>query len=246
MTEYNTHHKLKIAIIDSGVRTNHPLFTEDIIHGFTCTPDGICADFEDTFGHGTAVYGIIRTCCDKADIVNIKLGGIEDGVDEDVFINALDYVCENFKFDIINLSLGIDFCRQLTHLRNIVKKIVDKGTIVIAAFGNEGAISYPAAFDFVIGVTGSRACKKTDDYEFVTGDIVNLVAKGGPQRIAWTTPDFIVLSGSSFACAHMTVLAVKYLWEKDLHIEELLLEFQNHAKIIHSTTTGLKQEVKKN
>lgn len=243
MATHNTKEKLKIAIIDSGVRTNHPMFAKDTIQGFTYTPDGICADFEDTFGHGTAVYGIIRTCCDKADIVNIKIGGIEDGVDENVLIDALDYVYEHLELDIINMSLGIDFCRQLTRLRNIVKKIVDKGTIVIAAFGNEGAVSYPAAFDFVIGVTGSRACKKTDDYEFVAGSFVNLVAKGGPQRIAWTAPDFVVLSGSSFACAHMTVLAAKYLWEKNMRAGELLSVFQEHAKIIHSTTSGLKQKV---
>ena len=62
--------KVKIAIIDSGVNCLHPLFTEKkpaIAYNEADLPENEC------FGHGTAIYNIIRKADNIADIINFKL-----------------------------------------------------------------------------------------------------------------------------------------------------------------------------
>lgn len=83
----------------------------------------------------------------------------------------------------------------------------------IAAFDNDGAVSYPAAFDCVIGVDASPNCKNVSEYEFVENSIINLRAKGGIQKLAWTTPEYVIVQGSSFACAYMSANILNLLNE---------------------------------
>ena len=68
----------KIAIIDSGVYTKHKDFIGKRINGFSLfvNDDGkVIRDdsFEDTNGHGTAVFSIISNEIDFDNITNIKI-----------------------------------------------------------------------------------------------------------------------------------------------------------------------------
>ncbi len=70
------------VILDTGVRHNHKAFRDEKLSGFTLTGNDeleVQSDFEDTYGHGTAVYGIIRE--PDTNITNIRLAGIENGMD---------------------------------------------------------------------------------------------------------------------------------------------------------------------
>lgn len=98
--------KIKITIVDSGVRRDHPLFQEDDIQGFTYLGQGRTEDnFQDSFGHGTAIYGIIRQAKKWADIINIRIPDIEEGIEEEILCSVLDYIAEKVDTDILN-SLG--------------------------------------------------------------------------------------------------------------------------------------------
>ena len=70
--------KIKIAIIDSGVRLDHPAFTGNP----PVLVDASGADTNEWTGHGTAVYNIIRKVADIADIINFRLVYNEQGVEE--------------------------------------------------------------------------------------------------------------------------------------------------------------------
>ena len=50
---------INVVIIDSGVDLNHPAFSKDTIVALSVN-DAFSAI--DEYGHGTAVYGIIRKC----------------------------------------------------------------------------------------------------------------------------------------------------------------------------------------
>jgi hypothetical protein len=41
--------------------------------------------------------------------------------------------------------------------------------------------------------------------------MINIGAKGGIQRLAWDKPDYLMLGGNSFACAHVTVQAAQFM-----------------------------------
>lgn len=221
--------KIKIAIIDSGVYTKHTAFQNEKIELIDLTPECEDTDTEKEFGHGTAVYGIIRRC-ECADIVNIKIAGMDTGVEITDLIRALDYVFRNLDVNIINLSLGVNCTEELDLLKDMCKKITDKGIVIVAAFDNLGSYSYPAAFKNVIGVISGQSCSRITEFEYIEDCIVNIAAKGMLQRLLWTEPPYIFLGGNSFACAHVTVQVAKFMMDGAKSREEILKKFRQIAK----------------
>ena len=247
--------KLEILIIDSGVNLNHPLFKDDQLKGFQfCCKNASSVNLndkniDDSFGHGTAVYGIIRKTKDFANITNIKIPDIENGnlYDQSLF-EILEYIFENINSyhpDIINLSLGINMSENLKRLYYICSKLYDKGVVIVSAFDNAGAISYPAAFDCVIGVTSSKESRMSNEFTYIEDTIVNIAAFGNIQRLAWSSPDYIMMGGNSFACAHVTVQVARYMQKNITTFQGILKEFKDHAvkSYIPSSSTPLRTRI---
>lgn len=222
---------LKIAIIDSGVNCYHSSFGSK-------KPTLVCgrelySKQKDFYGHGTAIYNIIRKVEDIAEIVNFKIEHIEDGVNESELIDMLSLISREYEFDIINLSLGLSICENLKKLEAVCNELFYKGTIIVSAFDNVGSISYPAAFRNVIGVTTGELCSKIDDFEYVENSVINLCAKGVVQRVAWNNPDYIMLGGNSFACAHVTVQVAKFMSQGLRRCEDILNAFKKKSKKVY-------------
>lgn len=172
---YNKSQKYRVTIIDSGVSLDHPLFSNDKINGFGYRDGCIVDEFNDTYGHGTAVYNIIKKQCASDDILNIKLYNIENMVDEKYFINLLNYIYDHIEADILHMSLGLREVENYYELKEIFNRFESRNTSVIAAFDNLGSISYPAAFETVIGVTSSSDCVKINDLN--TLKILSLISR---------------------------------------------------------------------
>jgi hypothetical protein len=228
--------KIKIAIIDSGIRLDHPAFAGK-------TPvviDTVPSVDSDLYGHGTAVYNIIRKVEDIADITNFKLPWREDGIEETCLLELLKKIDREYPVDIINLSLGINIAECRESLFSVCKSLADKGVILISAFDNAGSISYPAAFPHVIGVNSGQNCPHIDDFEYIDDTIINIGAKGGVQRLAWDTPDYLMLGGNSFACAHVTVQAARFMSQGIREFGAILKAFKKKAlKTFSLGTTGI-------
>lgn len=219
--------KVKIIIIDSGVRKSHPRFAGDDIRGYTLHRGKKQEDFEDKYGHGTAIYNIIRKCNDIADILNIKISDVEHGVEQDILIDVLEYIYKNEEADIINLSLGVSASEGNKRLQDICSRLTQKGVILCSAFDNSGAVSYPACFDNVIGVVSDEACKKVSDYKCTNSSFINIAGYGRIQRLAWCEPDYIMLGGNSFACAHITVMIAQILYGAKGKKQNVIEKLQN-------------------
>lgn len=223
-----------IAIIDSGVCQKHPLFAEDIVEEYeyisrTASFREVVNDDDRSCGHGTAIYNIIRKCKDYARIINIRVADIEEGISEELLISILQAIGRQFRPNIINLSLGLNILEQRSGLYEICKQLTEEGCILVSAFDNTGSISYPAAFDVVIGVITGQYCTKTTEYEYVEDSVVNVAAKGGLQRVAWSYPQYIMIEGNSFACAHVTVGVAQMMLNGIYSREWILAEFKNNA-----------------
>lgn len=208
---------LNCVIVDSGVSYNHPLIDRNHLSGFSLiiNKDGTVdrkADFNDQYGHGTAIYHILQGLKDDVNFINIRIASIEnEGIDEDALLAALTYVEEKCDADVINLSLGTTICNQNNKLYDICKKFDEKGTVILSAFDNDGSISFPAAFDCVIGVVSLDECKKNDDFVYIEDSCINIAGKGNIQRLAWTEPQTVFMDGNSFACAHATKQTLKFM-----------------------------------
>ena len=110
--------KINIIIVDSGVDTSHKRFQGISVIGFTYQNGSLTEGFRDEYGHGTAVFDIIKSVSDFANIINIKIPNIEKSVCEDDLIHVLQYIKANLKCDILNLSLGINVCNHYNLLKN--------------------------------------------------------------------------------------------------------------------------------
>lgn len=219
---------MNIAIIDSGTKDY-----ENITKGYNFRVKGdneiiIENNFHDTYGHGTAVYSIIKKNNEECNYYIFKVIDQNDTIDEKIICTALEYIFNNLDIDIINMSLGTVSLSD-DRMYNICKRLYDKGVILVSAFDNEGAISYPAAFDCVIGVDGSDLCRKVDDFIFYEDKILNVAAKGGMQRVKWCEPDNIIVKGSSFACAYATNKIVNIYKNGIKSFEEILEYFKSIA-----------------
>lgn len=127
--------------------------------------------------------------------------------------------------------LGISECLDIQSLYDVCVELTNNGTIIVSAFDNDGSISYPAAFDNVIGVVSGDSCFKIDDFEFFEDAIVNIGAKGNIQHLVWDNPHQVFLSGNSFACAHTTskIAEMILLSGEQLTLQSILNNFKDIA-----------------
>ena len=203
----------RICVIDSGYRRDDKnICIDQIERSLTVRMcEGVfyvLEGAEDKIGHGTAILTILQQGqrMNKIDNVYTILKIFEDELecDEELLIYALQYVYENIECDILNLSLGITSCTKKKQLFDICQRLHDRNTIIISAFDNSGAVSYPAAFPCVIGVDNNDVCKNRNDIAYIEDSMVNIFAFGRVQRISHFFTKYMYVSGSSVACAHIT------------------------------------------
>lgn len=222
-----------VVIIDSGVALN----TGDNVCGIcikrTCEGFEYSKDLSDEIGHGTIIYSIIKRRVDPSRIFIIKLAESTDESNVDCLIAALEYVKENISCKIVNISLGIKTSDELSELYNACAAISKKGTVIIAAFDNEGCHSYPAAFDCVIGVDTKNDFRDISEFDFVENSPINVLAKGNVQRLSIPGGKTLLVSGTSISCAHVTSILSKEI-TSELNLQKALSYLKTKARYIYS------------
>ncbi len=216
---------VSIAILDSGIDISRSEFKQI---KFT-----FLNNCEDRIGHGTAVASIIAKIAPKASLYFYNMFEKEENIIAETLIDVLKIIKQIKHFDIIHLSCGISVCDDISGLYEICKKITDEGTVIISAFDNEGVISFPAAFNNVIGVDWNPYCADGMKYYAVEDSSINLMGLGSLQRLPWSQGEYKYVAGSSFAAPYITGIAAQML-EYGITPENLLKELiANAQKIIH-------------
>ena len=198
---------MEIIILDSGVCRKHPKFRNTKIEGYALEYNekkNECrkiSEIEDHIGHGTAVYDIIRQNTSDVTVKMIKIFDNSIELSEEAFYAALLYVYENENPDILNLSLGLTYCENIPRLYKLCKNLYNRNVLIVSAFDNNGAISYPASFDCVYGVMGTSQISNVKEIGLVKNSCVNILAKGTTSKLAWNSPEYIFMSSNSFSCA---------------------------------------------
>ena len=206
---------IKIAIVDSGVNREHESFKNDNLRGYSlkigANGDVIKEnDFSDSIGHGTAIYYLIkkftRNIGDIIEITNIRIFfNNTRSIDQNAFELILEYISNNCNFDIINFSLGIIQCGNVAKMQRCIDKMHNNGTIIVAAFDNNGAMSFPAALKNVIGVDSVRGKRgMTGGFVGIENSPINITVDESNFKVAWTFPDYCIVHGSSFSCGLVT------------------------------------------
>lgn len=112
--------------------------------------------------HGTICAHIINTIMPNVYTFDIKIMNKNKGEVENLII-ALDWCC-NKNVSIINISLGTTNYHDYIKMKDVISKLIQKGTIIVAAMDNAGLKSFPAYCEKVFGVRASTNMGKYGYY----------------------------------------------------------------------------------
>jgi ElaB/YqjD/DUF883 family membrane-anchored ribosome-binding protein len=226
---------VKIGIIDSGIRRDHPGLQPAGGHNCVRGEDPSLW-YEDYDGHGSHCAGIVAAIANgrgvkgyvpRAQIMAYRVFA-KDAAGGDTFslLKAIQRAVED-GCDIISMSLVQTIAQE--NIRNKTQFAFDNGVLCVAATGNAGrSVSYPAGFSSVMGVGAfgkfgsypddslhkatESALKSKNGQYFVAnfsnfGNDLDFCAPG--VAIISTVPggDYSAMDGTSMACPHVAGMA---------------------------------------
>ena len=176
----------------------------------------------DDIGHGSAVATIIYNQNPQVDFISIRIRDDSNEYNENAIICALKYVY-SMNVDMVNISAGITYLANAKEMVDVCKKIADKGVIIVSAFDNDGAISYPAACPDVIGVDVTRNYENREEIVFQENSIVDLVVADRFYRTLWNS-EKTIMRGTSFAAAYITGIISKIICKNGIMSKENIID----------------------
>jgi thermitase len=207
-----------IAVVDSGIKLDHPEFAGRLVAGYDFINDDEMPD--DDSGHGTHVAGIIAAALDNGEGVagvcpNCTLMPVK--VLNEYNLGSWSQLTQGILFavdngaHVINLSLGSTVPSET--LQVAIDYAVERGVLVVAAAGNNGSDApfYPAALDGVLAV-GATSIGDTRWLKSDYGNYIDMVAPG--ELIYSTYHDldnifqgYTYMSGTSMAAPFVSGVA---------------------------------------
>jgi subtilisin family serine protease len=198
---------VSVAVIDSGIDTQHPELRGKIIESLEAQADDrrilfVPSGSGDSAGHGTACAGIITSIAPDCELYSIKVLGAQASGDGQAFLAGLEYAIKR-KIRLINLSLGTTKPQFFAPLHDLLDRAYQAGCIVVAAANNLPQPSFPSVFSSsLISVSKSEEVNPFN-FSFRFGEAIELTAPGVSVRTTWLNGGYKNLTGNSFACPHI-------------------------------------------
>ncbi len=225
-----------VAIIDTGIDTDHPFFAERTVTGYNfITTDGSSSsDYEDTDvntnGHGTHVAGIVTDATpDNVALMALRVFDSQGNTTDAAIEGAIRYAGKHGAA-VVNMSLGALEDPEFPYSvwDRALKELYEKDIVVLAAAGNEGvnqdslgySMCYPATLDTTIAISALSKVGTLASYSSF-GDAVDFAAPGSDIVSAAVGGGTRTDSGTSMATPEMAG-AVTYI--KLLHPEYTVTE----------------------
>ncbi len=201
---------VQVAVIDSGIDAAHPALAGKIKRGCVVRVlegDRIeCKEVRaeesyDSFGHGTAVAGIIAEIAPDAEITSVKVLNEYNSCTANMLLEGLKWALEQ-KFPLINMSLAAreKFAQQLFRL---CEQAYVQNSIIVTSRRNFGDLGCPAMFSSVISVDRGNFDNKYK-YSFRPNNIIEYEARGTEVNVLAPKAGYACQTGSSFATPHIT------------------------------------------
>lgn len=91
---------------------------------------------------------------------------------------------------------------------NACKKLTDKGAILVSAFDNSEALSYPAAFDCVMDIERQKSITIDNIYRLINSPI-DFLCRNQCPKVQWLNNTNKFMYGNSFLAPWFAVASVK-------------------------------------
>jgi thermitase len=202
----------KVAIVDSGVYSEHPDIGRIIAQRDFVEGDAVA---DDDYGHGTHVTGIAAALtdngkgvaggCFECGLLIAKVMGARAFTTDSRIVEGINWSV-NQGADVVNLSLGGPGNSSV--LRTAVNRAYGQGAVVVAAAGNDGrkVPRYPAAYSKVIAVSATTADGRLAPFS-TRGDWVDLAAPGTNILSTSNSGGYEIQSGTSMSAPFVSGLA---------------------------------------
>jgi serine protease AprX len=212
-----------IAVVDSGIKVNHPDLANRVI--VNIDKAGLALSANDGYGHGTLVAGVMAGngsagngayigIAPKANLINVKVTTNLGASTESDVVRGLQWIYDNrekYNIRVVNLSLNSSM-QQSYHtspMSAAVEVLWFNGIVVVAAAGNNGSADlFPPANDPFIITVGA-----TDEVATatLTDDVVASFSAYGTTEDGYAKPDLVapgrhLVSTLSSRLAQMAVL----------------------------------------
>ncbi|MDN4493979.1 S8 family peptidase [Ureibacillus aquaedulcis] len=244
-----------IAVIDTGIETDHPDLQDQIIDGknFTSDYEGDPNIFEDNNGHGTHVSGTVAASLNnegvvgvapKAKILSLKALTGEGSGNYEWIINAINYAVEwrgpeQERVRVISMSLGGPV--DVPEMHKAIQNAVSQDISVVVAAGNEGdnsedtfEYSYPGKYNEVIQVGAVDHNLKLAPFTN-TNEEIDLVAPGVEVVSTYPGKKYASLSGTSMATPHIAGAIALLIILSEKEFGRSLSEVEIYAQLIKRT-----------
>ncbi len=224
----------KVAILDTGILINHPDLKGQVIVCSDLTSSNealVKSSCDDKNGHGTQVAGVIAAnggpdgkgiygVAPDAKLMIYKVCAADGTCFADDVASGIRHATEEGA-NIIVLSLGSE--NQSSLISDAISYANDHDVLVVAAAGNDGpytnSIDFPASnvsavsvgvldSSFTIPDWSARGANTTISDDKKAGDL-EFVAPGVNIESTSNNSDYVTLSGSSMAAAHIAGFAAK-------------------------------------
>lgn len=201
---------MNVVIIDSGLNELENDLFVDQIQGITIEKKGTTfvhsSDYRDNWGHGTIVANTLANhLASKINLFIINIFKDTLSINIDLLIEALTY-CSTIRCDLIQISSGTLYSDR--KLFQLVKELTDRGTIIVSAFDNDKSISYPAAYEEVIGVDVSSQHHSIEMYSINDNNVIDIMGADIYYRGIGSFHKKVIVRGSSFYSSYISAQIV--------------------------------------
>lgn len=204
-----------VALVDSGVDSNHPDLAGQVLRGSDFTSAGGVGQVDTSSdSHGTSVAGVIAATgrrrlvglAPKARLLPVR---VSDGgsIDPVAAAEGVSYAVDHGA-KVINMSLTSR--TDNPQLRAAVNYALAHDVVVVAAAGNDGGngnpAEYPAALPGVVAVTGTEPSGGLWPGG-ETGQYVALAAPGDDIYSTSNRGGYLTAAGTSYSAAYVSAAA---------------------------------------
>ena len=200
--------KVVVAVVDSGVQEDVPIFAGRLLRGATMTG---ASQTQDTFGHGTSIAGIVADMTQGLPVQILPVRVLKaDGTGSVLdAANGIRYAAENGA-SVINISfVTAGACSQTLH--NAVDYALARNALPVICTGND-ALNLDAdkccPADYARGFVVSGCTRDLKFYSQSSyGSTVDLCAPAAKVKCITNKGKTQEKYGTSFSAAHISAIA---------------------------------------